>query len=116
MSIILQTSLSLKRLKQVRDLTSQCLMAFPAPLSCPEDGDIYFLAEEPAPVPKKGFWRTVLTAPGVVAFLVVCMGMFMLRLANVFSQRLVRKANLINISLKTLLLLLVLAQMLVKLH
>ena len=54
MSIILQTSLSLKRLKQVRDLTSQCLMAFPAPLSCPEDGDIYFLAEEPAPVPKKG--------------------------------------------------------------
>ncbi len=31
-----------------------------------------------APVPKKGFWRTVLTAPGVVAFLVVCMGMFML--------------------------------------
>ena len=51
MSIILQTSLSLKRLKQVRDLTSQCLMAFPAPLSCPEDGDIYFLAEEPAPVP-----------------------------------------------------------------
>ncbi len=54
MSIILQTSLSLKRLKQVRDLTSQCLMAFPAPLSCPEDGDIYFLAEEPAPVLKKG--------------------------------------------------------------
>ena len=31
-----------------------------------------------APIPKKGFWRTVLTAPGVVAFLVICVVMFML--------------------------------------
>lgn len=31
-----------------------------------------------APIPEKGFWRTVLTAPGVVAFLVICVVMFML--------------------------------------
>ncbi|MCI9591421.1 MAG: GNAT family N-acetyltransferase [Lachnospiraceae bacterium] len=49
MPIIIQSPLSPQRLKQVQDLTAQCLTAFPAPLSCPEDGDIYFLMEE---VPK----------------------------------------------------------------
>ena len=49
MPIIIQSPLSPQRLKQVQDLTAQCLTAFPAPLSCPEDGDIYLLMEE---VPK----------------------------------------------------------------
>ncbi len=31
-----------------------------------------------APVPKKGLWRTVVTAPGVVGFLVACVVMFMM--------------------------------------
>lgn len=53
MPIIIQTSLSPQRLKQVQNLTAQCLMAFPVPLSCPADGDIYFLAEEAAPAPGK---------------------------------------------------------------
>ncbi|NBH71460.1 CPBP family intramembrane metalloprotease [Clostridiaceae bacterium] len=30
-----------------------------------------------APVPEKGFWRSVLTAPGVVVFLVICLVLFL---------------------------------------
>lgn len=53
MPIIIQTELSPQRLKQLQDLTAQCLVASPSPLSCPEDGDIYFLAEETAQSQKK---------------------------------------------------------------
>ncbi len=30
------------------------------------------------PVPERGFWRSVLTAPGVIGFLAVCVMMFLL--------------------------------------
>ncbi len=49
MSIITETVLSPARKLQTESLVSLCLEAFPAPLSVPVDGDVYFFMEGPSP-------------------------------------------------------------------
>lgn len=48
MSIKIETALSSARKSQLETLVSLCLEAFPAPLSVPTDGDVYFFMEEPS--------------------------------------------------------------------
>lgn len=48
MSIKIETTLSSARKLQLESLVFLCLKAFPAPLSVPTDGDVYFFMEEPS--------------------------------------------------------------------
>ena len=50
MPIKIETVLSSPRKLQLESLVSLCLKAFPAPLSVPADGDVYFFMEELSPL------------------------------------------------------------------
>lgn len=49
MPITVETSLSPVRIQQITALVTSCLREFPAPLSIPIDGDVFFFLEEDCP-------------------------------------------------------------------